>query len=240
MEAFPRDSLRRQLAALGIAPVRHRMAELITLLPVKLNGKPYEDFDADIVAEVLVYLVGKGLIEVPSTELSGLRVAWGERLCHFYRSEEQLLGLLVPYFRQGLEHAERCLWIAGSTRASEKARQSIASLAARQHSPEQLEVVEMDDWTPDVDAWSREQERALAQGYSGLRLCGEALDLSSETQIARTKALSTYSAQSTSTSEIGTVLLRHDAALVKNIDVWQRVPTADPQAAATILSALMD
>ena len=28
--------------------------------------------------------------------------------------------------------------------------------------------------------------------------------------------------------------------LVKNIDVWQRVPTADPQAAATILSALMD
>jgi hypothetical protein len=98
----------------------------------------------------------------------------------------------------------------------------------------------MDDWTPDVDAWSREQERALAQGYSGLRLCGEALDLSSETQIARTKALSTYSAQSTSTSEIGTLLLRHDAALVKNIDVWQRVPTADPQAAATILSALMD
>jgi hypothetical protein len=216
------------------------MAELITLLPVKLNGKPYEDFDADIVAEVLVYLVGRGLIEVPSTELSGLCVAWGERLCHFYRSEEQLLGLLVPYFRQGLEHGERCLWIAGSARASEKARQSIASLAASQHSPEQLEVVEMDDWTPDVDAWSREQERALAQGYSGLRLCGEALDLSSETEIARTKALSTYSAQSTSTSEIGTLLLRHDAALVKNIDVWQRVPTADPHAAATILSALMD
>jgi len=51
LDAFPRDSLRRQLAALGIAPVRHRMAELITLLPVKLNGKPYEDFDADIVAE---------------------------------------------------------------------------------------------------------------------------------------------------------------------------------------------
>jgi hypothetical protein len=216
------------------------MAELLTLLPVKLNGKPYEDFDADIVAEVLVYLVSKQLIEVPSTELAGLRVAFGERLCHFYRTESELLSLLVPYFRQGLEHGERCLWLAGTTRASEKARQAIASLADRQHPPEQLEVVEMDDWIPDVDTWSREQERALAQGYSGLRICGEALDLEGETEIARTKALSTYSAQSTSTSEIGTVILRHDAALVKNIDVWQRVPTADPQAAATILSALME
>jgi len=166
-------------------------------------------------------------------------IAFGERLCHFYRTEDELLGLLVPYFRQGLEHGERCLWLAG-TRPSEKARQSIASLADRQHPPEQLEVVEMDDWTPDVDAWSREQERALAQGYSGLRICGEALDLEGETEIARTKALSTYSAQSTSTSEIGSVILRHDAALVKNIDVWQRVPTADPHAAATILSALID
>ena len=215
------------------------MAELLTLLPVKLNGKPYEDFDADIVAEVLVYLVGKRLIEVPSTELAGLPLAFGERLCHFYRSENELLGLLVPYFQQGLEHGERCLWLAG-TRASAKARQSIASLADRQYPPEQLEVVEMDDWIPDVDAWSREQERALAQGYSGLRLCGEALDLEGEMEIARTKALSTYSVHSSSSHEIDTVILRHDAALVKNIDVWQRVPTADPHAAATILSALMD
>jgi hypothetical protein len=231
--------LRRQLVEVGIARERHRMGELITLLPVRLNGKPYEDFDADIVAEVLVYLVGKGMIEVPSTELSGLRVTWGERLCHFYRSEEELLGLLVPYFRQGLEHGERCMWVAGASKASEKTRQAIASLTARQHAPEQLEVVDVDDWTPDIDAWSREQERALAQGYSGLRICGEALDLAGEVEITRTKALSTYSAQGAS-GEVHTVILRHDAALVKNIDVWQRIPTADPHAAATIISALME
>jgi hypothetical protein len=207
------------------------------MLPVKLNGKPYEDFDADVVAEVLVHLVGKGLIEVPSTELAGLRVEWGERLCHFYRSEDELLGLVTPYFQQGLAQGERCLWLVGSASASANARQSIASLADRQGSPDQIEVIDADDWMPDIDSWSREEERALAQGYSGLRLCGEALGAA---EGLRVKVLSTYQAQRIARDEIPSVIRAHHAALVKNASCWQRIPTADPTAAATILAGLMD
>jgi hypothetical protein len=199
------------------------MAELVEMLPVKLNGKPYDDFDADMVAEVLVHLVGKGLIEVPASELAGLRVEWGERLCHFYRSEDELLGLLAPYFGQGLARGERCLWLVGAASASAKARQSIASLADRQGSPEQLEVIDTDEWTPDLDTWSREEERALAQGYSGLRICGEALGLNGETAGLRMKALSTYRAQGVARSEIDGLIRAHHGALVKNGGCWQRV-----------------
>ena len=70
LETYPREALRRQLVAVGIPRERHRMANLVDMLPIRLQGKPYEDFDADIVAEVLVYLVGKGLIAVPGPELA--------------------------------------------------------------------------------------------------------------------------------------------------------------------------
>ena len=216
------------------------MADLIEMLPVKLNGKPYDEFDADIVAEVLVYLVGKSLIEVPRGELAGLRVDWGERLCHFYRSDDELLGLLVPYFQQGLEQGERCMWLASTGSASPKARHSIASLADRQSSPEQLEVVDMDDWMPDLDTWPREEERALAQGYSGLRICGEALELDGEMEALRMKALSTYRAQRIARGDIAGIIRAHHAAFVKNGSCWQRVPTAGSTAAETILAGLMD
>jgi hypothetical protein len=237
LEAFPREALRRQLVDLGIERSRHRMAELIEMLPVKLNGKPYDDFDADIVAEVLVHLVGKGLIEVPASELAGLRVEWGERLCHFYRSEDELLGLVAPYFQQGLAQGERCLWLAGLA-ASRKARQAIAMLADRQGSPDQLEVVD-DDWTPDLDTWSREEERALAQGYSGLRICGEALGLNGESAGLRMKALSTYRVECIARAELGGLIRAHQAAFVKNGSCWQRVPTADAAVAEEILAGLM-
>jgi hypothetical protein len=64
LQSLPRGALRRKLVALGIPASRHRMKDLMSLLPVKLDGKPYEDFDADMVAEVLVYLIGKNLISV--------------------------------------------------------------------------------------------------------------------------------------------------------------------------------
>jgi hypothetical protein len=197
------------------------MAALIEVLPVK----PYGDLDANAVAEVVVRLVGKGLIEVPATELAGLRLEWGERLCHFYRCEDELLGLLGPYFQQGLAQGERCLWLVGAASASPEARRSIASLADRQGSPEQLEVIDTDDWTPDLDIWNREEERALAQGYSGLRICGEALGLDGETASLRMKALSTYRAGDLARSEMARVIGAHHAALVKNGGCWQRVQT---------------
>ena len=39
------------------------------------------------------------------------RVPWGTHICHFYRNEEDLLSLLVPYVKAGLENNELCMWI---------------------------------------------------------------------------------------------------------------------------------
>jgi len=232
LQAYPRESLRRQLADVGIARERHRLRELLGMLPVRLNGKPYEDFDADIVAEVLVYLVGRGLLSVPSAELS---LEWGERVCHFYRKDEELPALLVPYFRQGLQQGERCIWLVRGR--SEEARQAIGALGDSQFSPDQLEVADADDWGEGDERWIREERRALGQGYEGLRVCADGLHLNGGTRELRIKALGTWRAGA---ADIGAVLGAHNAALVKNGGCWQRIPTTDKGAAQAILSALIE
>ena len=209
------------------------MADLAALLPVRLSGKPYDKFDADMVAEALIYLVTRGLINVPSAELAGLAMQWGDRVCHFYRSDDELVALLVPYFRQGLQDAERCIWLVRGP--SDKARQAIGALADSQYSPDQLEVDDAADWAEDDGRWKREESRALAQGYHGLRVCGEGMHFNGGTSGLRIKALGTYRAGS---AELGEVLAAHHAALVRQQGCWQRIPTTDTRAAQAILGGL--
>jgi two-component system, sensor histidine kinase PdtaS len=36
---------------------------------------------------------------------------WGSHFCQFYDSKDDLLEVLVPYFKAGLESNEACVWI---------------------------------------------------------------------------------------------------------------------------------
>ena len=37
-------------------------------------------------------------------------IPWGTHLCQFYNSREDLIEILVPYFKARLENNERCIW----------------------------------------------------------------------------------------------------------------------------------
>jgi len=37
-------------------------------------------------------------------------VPWGTHICHFYKSKSDLIDILVPYFKIGLENNEYCFW----------------------------------------------------------------------------------------------------------------------------------
>ena len=39
------------------------------------------------------------------------RVPWGTHLCQFYETKDDLLEVLVPYFKEGLAANESCIWI---------------------------------------------------------------------------------------------------------------------------------
>lgn len=117
--------------------------------------------------------------------LPGLKaIPWGLHMCHFYERREDLAATLVPYFRGGLRSNERCIWItaepldaAGAEAELEAAgldaRAAIRSgaLVIRDHG-EWYGIVDRSVPASIMNLWLEEERRALAAGYSGLRITG--------------------------------------------------------------------
>ncbi|MDP2952125.1 MAG: MEDS domain-containing protein, partial [Chloroflexota bacterium] len=109
---------------------------------------------------------------------------WGTHFCQFYQTKQDLIDILVPYFKAGLENNEFCMWVTAEPLSAED-----ALLSLRQAVPNvddylergQLEVLPHDKWY-DIEGvfdmhrvlngWVGRLESALARGFSGLRLTG--------------------------------------------------------------------
>ena len=117
---------------------------------------------------------------LPGIEL----IPFGMHACHFYSTRDELVAALVPYFVAGLSGNERCLWI---TAAPLPANEAIEALRLAWDDADEairtgaLRVIDFDQWyaasaerkSVDVlQTWLGEEERALAEGYSGIRITG--------------------------------------------------------------------
>ena len=113
--------------------------------------------------------------------------------CHFYSDRQQLIDALVPFVLAGLQANERCLIIASAPLPARdlvrELRQSWDGVEEALHSGA-LRVLDFDRWYLDtsglksedlVQVWLREEEQALADGYSGLRVSGNISFLTPET-----------------------------------------------------------
>jgi PAS domain S-box-containing protein len=108
-------------------------------------------------------------------------VPWGARICLFYRNIEELMDILVPYFKAGLKNSEFCLWITSSPLNEDAAqralRKSVFNLD-RYLEKGQMEIVPYTEWFCKDDSldlpgaavkWSKKLDMATAHGYDGLR-----------------------------------------------------------------------
>ena len=108
-------------------------------------------------------------------------VPWGARLCLFYRNTDELLDILVPYFKTGLKENELCLWITSDplNKASvmKTLGKSVPSFEKYLESG-QMEIIPYTDWffrdgsfdlTKVANGWAAKLNQALARGFSGLR-----------------------------------------------------------------------
>src|SRR5438067_8328167 len=50
---------------------------------------------------------------------------WGTHFCHFYETKEDLLDILIPYFKTGLENNEFCIWVVSDPLGDEEARNAL-------------------------------------------------------------------------------------------------------------------
>jgi PAS domain S-box-containing protein len=108
-------------------------------------------------------------------------VPWGARVCLFYRNVEELINILVPYFKTGLKNNECCLWITSeplNKEVAEKALRRAMFNLDKYLEKGQIEIIPYSQWyfkdgsldlPRVVDNWFMKVNRAIAHGYDGLR-----------------------------------------------------------------------
>lgn len=126
------------------------------------------------------------LAQLPHFTCCGLpgigHIPYGMHACHFYSHHDQIVAALVPYFAAGLREKERCLWV---TAPPLPAREAATLLRAAHNGVDDaiqsgaLRILDFDQWYGSsarlkglevVQFWLDEEERALAEGYNGLRI----------------------------------------------------------------------
>jgi hypothetical protein len=181
--------------------------------------------------------------------LPGIRdIPYGVHMCHFYERREDLAAALVPFFLAGLRNRERCIWITAEPLRAADARRALrdagfdvdAALAAGA-----LTIRDFSAWYAEnenlkgnqvVELWLAEEQRALADGYRGLRITGnvtflkpadwpvfmeyEAL-VNQAFQGRRIVTLCTYSSRDCGAAEMLDVVHRHNCALDRPDEGWQ-------------------
>jgi PAS domain S-box-containing protein len=174
-------------------------------------------------------------------------VPWGTHFCQFYTTKQDLVDVLVPYFKAGLEGNEFCMWItseplmaAGATEAMRKAVSGFDEYLRRG----QMEIIPYNEWyllggTFDDDrgleGWVSKLEQALARGYSGLRMSGNTLWLDRNHWQAFTEyeanvndvigryrmlAICTYCLDECDAGAVIDVIRNHQFSLVKHEEKW--------------------
>jgi hypothetical protein len=183
--------------------------------------------------------------------LPGIKhIPFGVHMCNFFRTCEELTAALVPYFAAGLRSGERCIWVASDPLPAVEARAEFAKAGVDVDaaiSQGSLIVRDYSDWYAEagtlkgnqvVDLWIAEEQRALADGYSGLRITGNVtflgpddweLFMEYEALVNRSfhgrriVTLCTYPLVGYGASEVLDVMRRHNCALDRPDEGWQIV-----------------
>jgi signal transduction histidine kinase len=180
-------------------------------------------------------------------------VPWGTHFCQFYQTKQDLIEILVPYFKAGLENNELCMWITSEPltvlEAQEAMREAIKDFD-EYLCQGQIEVIPYNEWyllggkfNEDrvLAAWVNKLEEALARGYSGLRLTGNTFWPERNHWHAFTEyetkvndvigkynmlALCTYSLDKCDGAAVIDVVKNHQFALVKQKGNWDIIESA--------------
>ena len=111
-------------------------------------------------------------------------VPWGTHFCQFYQTKEDLLDILVPYFKEGLENNEFCIWVTSEPLKEEEAKEAMRGAVPhfdKYLKKGQIEVVPhsegylkdgLFDQEEVLNAWIDKLEGGLARGHDGMRVTG--------------------------------------------------------------------
>lgn len=180
-------------------------------------------------------------------------LSWGSHFCLFFRTKEDLLDILVPYFRAGLENNEFCVWVTSDFLTAEEAVKAMNQGVPE--FPEFLAQGRMEifphtdgymkggkfDLKRTLNMWREKHDRALSRGFAGIRVSGNPYWIDNkrdwdsftcyEAEIneivlgMKLLVLCTYSLKKCGVVEILDVVKNHEFAIAMNQGKWQIVNT---------------
>jgi PAS domain S-box-containing protein len=180
-------------------------------------------------------------------------VPWGTHFCQFYKTKQDLIDILVPYFKAGLEDNEFCMWVTSEplmVAEAEEAMRKAVNNFDKYLRRGQIEIIPYKEWyllggTFDDDrvlkGWVNKLEQALARGYDGLRLTGNTFWLEQKHWHAFTKyeawvndvigkyrmlALCAYCLDKCDGTAVIDVVKNHQFALIKQEGKWDIIESA--------------
>jgi PAS domain S-box-containing protein len=174
-------------------------------------------------------------------------VPWGTHFCQFYRIKQDLIDILVPYFKAGLDSNEFCIWITSEPLDVTEVKEAMKSAVKdfdEYLQRGQIEIIPYNEWylldgTFNDDrvlaGWVSKLEQALIKGYAGMRLTGNTLWLERDHWRAFTEyeakvndvigkykmlVICTYCLDKCGGSDVIDVVKNHQFALVKQEGRW--------------------
>ncbi len=111
-------------------------------------------------------------------------VPWGTHFCLFYQTKQDLIDILLPYFKAGLENNEFCIWVTSEPLDEIEVREAIGRALPhfdRYLERGQIEIVPYTGWYLKhgsfnlqrvLNAWIDKLNQALLKGFDGLRTAG--------------------------------------------------------------------
>lgn len=189
-------------------------------------------------------------------------ISWGTHFCQFYQTKEDLLDILVPYFKSGLENNEYCMWVTSKPLGKEDVLKAMKKALPNfdQHLKKgQIEILPHTQWYLKggkfdskrvLNGWVDKCDQALAKGYEGLRLTGNTFWLEKkdwrkftdyEEEVNnligkyRMIAICTYSLDKCGTNEVIDVISNHQFTLIKREGKWNLIGSSERKQAYEIL-----
>jgi len=180
--------------------------------------------------------------------------SWGTHFCLFYQTKKDLIDILVPYFKAGLENNEFCLWITSEPLTAKEAKKVMEkAIPDFDHCLKrgQIEILDHSQWYTKsgkfeaekiLQGWVEKEDQALKRGFDGLRLTGNTAWLEKNDWkkfvdyeatvnniIGKYRMLSvcTYPLDKCSADEVIDVVYNHQSALIRRNGKWEIIESSE-------------
>lgn len=189
-------------------------------------------------------------------------VPWGTHFCHFYKTKEDLIDILIPYFKAGLENNEFCMWVVSEPLKAEEAKAALKKKIKNLDTyikNVQIEILDTSQWytksrlseTDNVlEEWSKKEKKALTRGYDGLRCArntswlekkngGDFAEYESKVTSLdgkhRILTVCSYSLEKYGASEVLDLVNCHQFALLKRGNRWEIIESTESKKAYAVM-----